>query len=173
MAKQHGQAAQTEAALHWVQNEIRYFSLSIGENAQRPHAPDVVLKRRYGDCKDKSYLLISLLRELGVTARPVLLSADAPRVNAKLLATSTWFNHVIVQITLDGRDYYVDPTRSNQPEPLATMPTAFPDAAVLVVDKASTALVTLLKTRRCWTALRTHREYRRGRFQRRGDAGNA
>jgi TPR repeat protein/transglutaminase-like putative cysteine protease len=143
LAMQSGQAAQAEAALHWVQNEIRYFSLSIGENAQRPHAPDVVLKRRYGDCKDKSYLLISLLRELGVTARPVLLSADAPRVNAKLLATSTWFNHVIVQITLDGRDYYVDPTRTSQPEPLATMPSAFPEAAVLVVDKSSSALVTL------------------------------
>lgn len=143
LRKQPGQTAQAEAALHWVQNEIRYFSVSIGENAQRPHAPDVVLKRRYGDCKDKSYLLISLLRELGVTARPVLLSADAPRVTSKLLATSSWFNHVIVQITLDGRDYYVDPTRTNQPEPLATMPTAFPGAAALVVDRSTSALTTL------------------------------
>ncbi|SHH20037.1 tetratricopeptide repeat protein [Massilia sp. CF038] len=143
LRKQPDQMARAAAALHWVQNDIRYFSVSIGENAQRPHAPDEVLKRRYGDCKDKSYLLISLLRELGVTARPVLLSADAPRLPAKLLATSNWFNHVIVQITLDGRDYYVDPTRTNQPEPLATMPAAFPGAAVLVVDKGTSGLTTL------------------------------
>lgn len=143
LRKKPGQTAQAEAALRWVQDEIRYFSVSIGENAQRPHAPDEVLKRRYGDCKDKSYLLISLLRELGITARPVLLSASAPRVPAKLLATSNWFNHVIVEISLEGRDYYVDPTRSNQPEPLAAMPTAFPGAAALVVDKTSRALTTL------------------------------
>lgn len=143
LRQQSGPAAQAEAALHWVQNEIRYFSVSIGENSHRPQAPAVVLKRRYGDCKDKSYLLVSLLRELGISARPVLLSADAPRVPAKLLATPAWFNHVIVQITLDGRDYYVDPTRTSQPEPLNTMPTAFPNAAALVVDSGSRALVTL------------------------------
>lgn len=143
LGRQNGASAQAEAALHWVQNEIRYFSVSIGENSHRPQAPDVVLKRRFGDCKDKSYLLISLLRELGITARPVLLSADAPRVSAKLLPTPTWFNHVIVQITLDGHDYYVDPTRTSQPEPLASMPTAFPRAAALVVDSGSRALTTL------------------------------
>ena len=143
LRRQTGPAAQAEAALHWVQNEIRYFSVSIGENSHRPQAPDVVLKRRYGDCKDKSYLLVSLLRELGIAARPVLLSADAPRVAAKLLATPTWFNHVIVQITLDGRDYYVDPTRTSQPEPLGSLPTAFPHAAALVVDSGSRDLITL------------------------------
>lgn len=128
------------AALHWVQEEIRYFSVSIGENSHRPQPPDVVLKRRYGDCKDKSYLLVSLLRELGVTAQLVLLSADAPKVAAKLLPTPGWFNHVIVRISIDGKDYYVDPTRTNQPEPLAAMPIAFPGAQVLLVDAASQGL---------------------------------
>jgi TPR repeat protein/transglutaminase-like putative cysteine protease/uncharacterized protein (DUF2164 family) len=132
--------ARAAAALHWVQNEVRYFSVSIGENSHRPQLPDVVLKRRYGDCKDKSYLLVSLLRELGVKAQPVLLSADAPKLAAKVLPTPTWFNHVIVQISIDGRDYYVDPTRVNQPEPLAAMPIAFPGARVLLVDPAAQAL---------------------------------
>ena len=141
--KQPNPTAQTEAALHWVQNEIRYFSVSIGENSHRPQAPDVVLKKRYGDCKDKSYLLVSLLRELGIDAKPVLLSADAPKLPAKLLNSPTWFNHVIVQVTINGQLYYVDPTRTNQPEPLATMPSAFPGASALVVDKKSNALVIL------------------------------
>lgn len=132
--------ARAGAALHWVQNEIRYFSVSIGENSHRPQMPDVVLKRRYGDCKDKSYLLVSLLRELGVQAQLVLLSADAPKVAVKVLPTPTWFNHVIVQISIDGHDYYVDPTRVNQPEPLATMPIAFPGAQVLRVDPTTQAL---------------------------------
>ena len=136
-------SAQAAAALHWVQNEVRYFSVSIGENSHRPQAPDVVLKRRYGDCKDKSYLLVSLLRELGLSARPLLLSANAPKVAAKLLPTPSWFDHVIVQITIDGHDYFVDPTRTNQPEPLSSMPQAFPAASVLPVDDATHALMAL------------------------------
>jgi transglutaminase-like putative cysteine protease len=72
--------AQASAALHWVQEEIRYFSVSIGENSHRPQAPDTVLAHRYGDCKDKTYLLVSLLGELGIAARPVLVNASAPKL---------------------------------------------------------------------------------------------
>lgn len=136
-------ATRAAAALRWVQHEIRYFSVSIGENSHRPQLPDVVLKRRYGDCKDKSYLLVSLLSEMGIEARPVLLSASAPKVPARVLASPLWFNHVVVQITIDGHAYYVDPTSARQPEPLALIPGALPGAAALPVDRAATALVTL------------------------------
>ena len=60
------------AALEFVQSEIRYFSVSMGESSHRPTQPDVVLKRRYGDCKDKSLLLLTLLQALGIPAKPVL-----------------------------------------------------------------------------------------------------
>jgi TPR repeat protein len=105
--------------------------------------PDVVLKRRYGDCKDKSYLLISLLSEMGIDAHAVLLSASAPKLPARMLASPAWFNHVVVQIKIDGRDYYVDPTSPRQPEPLALIPGALPGAAALLVERGSSALITL------------------------------
>jgi hypothetical protein len=54
------------AALEFVQSEIRYFSVALGESSHRPSPPGLVLQRRYGDCKDKSLLLITLLKELGV-----------------------------------------------------------------------------------------------------------
>jgi transglutaminase-like putative cysteine protease len=41
------------AAPRWVQDEIRYFSVSIGESSHRPYTPLQVIARRYGDCKDK------------------------------------------------------------------------------------------------------------------------
>src|SRR5499426_1603622 len=44
-------------ALEFVQSEIRYFSVSLGESSHRPTQPDIVVKQRYGDCKDKSLLL--------------------------------------------------------------------------------------------------------------------
>ena len=37
-------------AIRYVQNEIRYFSVSFDESTHRPAAPAVTLQRRYGDC---------------------------------------------------------------------------------------------------------------------------
>ncbi len=141
--KESDPAIRTSQALRWVQDQIRYFSVSIGENSHRPQSPDVVLKRRYGDCKDKSYLLVSLLAELGIESRPVLLSASSPTVPARLLPTPTWFDHVVVQVIIDGREYFVDPTITNQPAPLALLPGVVPTAAALPVDRSATALITL------------------------------
>lgn len=136
-------AARAAAALHWVQDEIRYFSVSIGENSHRPQAPDVVLRRRYGDCKDKAYLLVSLLGQLGIQARPFLVNASQPAVPARVAPAPTWFDHVIVGIELGGKTVYVDPTRSGQKGPLEQLAPVLPGAAALPVDAAATALVTL------------------------------
>jgi len=142
-AKEATPAARASAALHWVQDEVRYFSVSIGENSHRPQAPETVIARRYGDCKDKSYLLVALLGRLGIAARPVLLASGQPKIPAKLLATPAWFDHVIVRLELDGHQYYVDPTNNGQPEPLARMPQPFPGAFGLVVDPSTRELVVL------------------------------
>jgi TPR repeat protein/transglutaminase-like putative cysteine protease len=142
-AEQGDSLARASAALHWVQDEIRYFSVSMGENSHRPQPPEVVLKRRYGDCKDKSYLLVSLLRDLGIQATPVLVSAQAPQLPGKVLPTPMQFDHVVVQIDIDGQRYHVDPTRSGERGLLPTLPPAIPAGRGLVVDAASTDLITL------------------------------
>jgi TonB family protein len=131
------------AALHWVQNEIRYFSVSIGENSHRPQPPEVVIKKRYGDCKDKSYLLVNLLAQLGIKAYPVLIASHAPKIPLKVLPSPEWFDHVIVSIDIDGHQYFVDPTITGQESPLENLPTAMPGAAGLLVDSATTSLITL------------------------------
>lgn len=136
-------AAQAAAALHWVQDQIRYFSVAIGENSHRPQAPDTVLKRRFGDCKDKSYLLVSLLAQLGIKAQPVLINAQAQKLPGKLIASPSWFDHVIVRIEIEGKEYYVDPTQNGQKGPLAQLPTPFPGGLGLLVDPSTRALAAL------------------------------
>jgi TPR repeat protein/transglutaminase-like putative cysteine protease len=144
-AAEKSRLAQASAALHWVQDEIRYFSVSIGENSHRPQVPDTVLARRYGDCKDKSYLLISLLAQLGIEARPMLVSAEAPAVPGKIIPSPFWFDHVIVRIELDGEVFYVDPTRTGQKGLLTRLPRVLPGAMGLLVAADSQALLTLPK----------------------------
>lgn len=132
---------QASQALQWVQNEIRYYSVSLGESSHRPHAPAEVLRNRYGDCKDKSFLLMRLLQSLGIPSRAVLASLGAPQGPAQVLASPLAFDHAVVQATIDGRDYYLDPTRLGQRGPLDRMGQGLEDARVLVVDgRATTAL---------------------------------
>jgi transglutaminase-like putative cysteine protease len=101
-------------ALKFVQDEIRYVGVAIGEGSLRPSHPNEVLRRRYGDCKDKTLLLVALARALGVEARPALVSTWAGRRAPELLAMPNVFNHMIVQARVDGETYWFDPTRSHQ-----------------------------------------------------------
>ncbi len=100
-----------DAALPWVQREVRYLSLGLGANAYSPAPPATTLARRFGDCKDKALLLIAILRAAGIPAEPVLVSTTLRRTVADHLPTPLAFDHVIVRARLDDDWVYVDPTR--------------------------------------------------------------
>lgn len=107
------------AALEYVQSDIRYVSLSIGESSHVPASPELTLQRRYGDCKDKSSLLVGLLAEVGIEAQPVLVDTErGPRLPEGLAGTGS-FDHAIVRVRIDGEWVYADPTRWTEHGPLA------------------------------------------------------
>jgi transglutaminase-like putative cysteine protease/lipoprotein NlpI len=128
------------AALSWVQTEIRYFSVSLGESSHRPHSPNQTLARRYGDCKDKSFLLIELLRALDVPAQPVLLSNRAPTTPGKMLPSPHAFDHVIVRVQLGAQAYFLDPTLSEQRGKLDRLGPTHEGSLVLVAAPGNRAL---------------------------------
>lgn len=135
--------ARVVAALQWVQTEIRYFSVSLGESSHRPHAPDDVVDKRFGDCKDKTYLLLTLLQQLGIEAHPVVLSLSARDGVHKLMPAPDVFDHVILQVRLPQGVYYLDGTRQRQTGPLANMGLGLEGADALVVDPRTQALVNI------------------------------
>lgn len=107
-------------ALRFVQEEIRYLAMAIGENALRAAEPNVVLERRYGDCKDKVNLLITLLRRMEIEVWPALVSAQIQQRVAEYLPAPI-FDHVIAVLRIHGREYWVDPTESLQATVLERM----------------------------------------------------
>jgi lipoprotein NlpI len=131
------------AALEFVQSEIRYFSVSIGESSHRPTQPDVALQHRYGDCKDKSLLLLTLLQALGIQSKPVLLEIGRRKGLDKALPSPHLFNHAIVQVTVAGNVYYLDPTRLGQHGRLRRMGQVHEGAQVLVVAPETRQLTTI------------------------------
>lgn len=127
-----GRAAQVLAALRRVQQEIAYTSISIGEGSHRPAAPEQVLERRFGDCKDKSVLLSALLGELDVDARVAFVHSSRGRQLPGSLPSPFAFNHAIVRVEMDGQVYWLDPTRGWQGGDLRTLAQAdFERALVL------------------------------------------
>jgi tetratricopeptide (TPR) repeat protein len=57
----------------WVNSQVRYVGLELGQNSIIPYSPQEILKRGYGDCKDKAVLLTALLRKAGYKASVALL----------------------------------------------------------------------------------------------------
>lgn len=127
------------AALRFVQREIRYLGVEIGAGSHAPSAPQLVLERRFGDCKDKTLLTVTLLRALGIEARPALVHTATQRGIYELHPTPNAFNHVLVVARLDGREYWIDPTRSSQKGDLASLYQPNYGYA-LIVDTATRAL---------------------------------
>lgn len=98
------------ALVDWVQEHIRYLGMVGGAGGLKPQSPNLVLERRYGDCKDKTLLLCSLLTEIGVTAEPLLVHTIRRQTVGTLLPAMGAFDHVIATFEIEGRRGFVDPT---------------------------------------------------------------
>ena len=101
-------------ALRFVQDKIRYLGIEDGLNSYSPTAPSIVFQRRFGDCKDKAILLCTLLKKLSFKAYPALVSTEYLNKVEEMLPSPKVFNHVIVQLKVNGKTYWVDPTRTYQ-----------------------------------------------------------
>ncbi|MDY6948008.1 MAG: DUF3857 domain-containing protein [Pseudomonadota bacterium] len=121
-------------ALRFAQDEIRYTGIEIGPGGYQPQPPDVVLKRRFGDCKEKSYLLVTLLQAFGVDARPALVNSYRKQAARDLLPSAAAFNHMIVRVEHAGKVYWLDPTASLQGGTLDSIQQAHFGAALVVDD---------------------------------------
>ena len=106
--------------LEAVQDEVRYFSVSLGESSHRPKPAARTYAERLGDCKDKVALLDAVLQRLGFDARPALVSIQRNRGIADYLPGHDQFDHVITRLQLDDRVYWLDPTLQKQGRRLDT-----------------------------------------------------
>jgi transglutaminase-like putative cysteine protease len=130
------------AAIRFVQDEIRYLGIEMGRNSHQPHQPAEVLEQRWGDCKDKSFLLASLLRELGVEAYPALVNTKLRHNMDRELPSPFEFDHVIAQVRRGAATYWIDPTLADQGGSLETIETPN-DERALVVRKETNGLTTI------------------------------
>jgi len=116
------------SALRFVQDDVRYLAIEIGPSSHRPNQPSEVFKRRFGDCKDKSLLLVTILNGLGIEAYPALVNTEAKQNVSAFQPSPFDFDHCIVKAECGGKTYWLDPTISLQRgtiESLSTTDEAF------------------------------------------------
>jgi uncharacterized protein DUF3857/transglutaminase superfamily protein len=134
-------------AVHrWISQDFRYVSLSLGIGGYLPRTPAQVLETRYGDCKDKATLFIALVRRMGLTAYPVLLSASGSADST--LPTMQQFDHMIAAIDRPGKNggrMYLDLTSDLTPYG-ELPPTEEGSFALVVHDDGKFEAVTLPET---------------------------
>lgn len=96
---------------HFVAANIRYVGIELGQSAYQPSPAAEVFQVQYGDCKDKTTLLISMLDLVGIKAYPVLISvAPYEQVDATLPALNQ-FNHMVAAIPTGSNTYiWLDPS---------------------------------------------------------------
>jgi len=103
----------TKAIFEYVASKIRYVAIELGMSAYQPHPAIDVFKYKYGDCKDKVTLLITMLREVGIEAYPVLISPAPHRKVDEETPSVGQFSHVITAVSVNDDGYvWLDPTVS-------------------------------------------------------------
>jgi hypothetical protein len=130
------------AALHFVQDDVRYLGIEMGQNSHRPNSPDKIYAQRFGDCKDKSYLLCTLLRAMGIEANPVMINTSYKKTIMEWLPTPQSFDHVTVRVLYNGRYYWFDPTIAYQRGNINTI--SYPDYHCGLVISDSTTMLTAI-----------------------------
>nr|WP_294792776.1 DUF3857 domain-containing protein [uncultured Mucilaginibacter sp.] len=102
------------AAVKLVQDEVRYMGVEIGEYSHRANDPEKVYNQRYGDCKDKSLLLVSILNAAGIEANMALISTYAGIKTDQYLPSPSVFNHAVVRAVVNQIPVWVDATIAYQ-----------------------------------------------------------
>jgi hypothetical protein len=103
----------TKELFDYVQERVRYVSVAIGSEAFKPHPCADVLEYGYGDCKDMTALLITLLKAVEIEAFPALLSTKGHRRVLTDMPKVKQFDHVVTAVPFGDHYVWLDPACRN------------------------------------------------------------
>ncbi len=98
-----------DAIYAYVAEKVRYVAIEFGIGGYQAHAAQSVLTSGYGDCKDKSGLLQTLLAAVGIASHPALVNAVGGRLQPTVPMPGQ-FDHVMTVVPLAGKTLWLDAT---------------------------------------------------------------
>lgn len=149
--------AKMAALVEYLNHEIRYTGIEFDESSVVPHTPAETLSRRYGDCKDKSLLLVALLRAVDIPANLALLNVDEDLDVTSELPGMGLFNHAIVYVPGEPA-LWIDATAETSR--LGQLPDSDRSRLALIIDTRTTALTPIPEARSADNVVEETREIR-------------
>ena len=125
------------AIYNYCSANIRYVGLEMGINAYQPHKATEVFHLKYGDCKDKATLLVTMLQVAGIKSYLVLINTDH-QINTSLPSPGQ-FNHCIAAVPLENNYIFLDTTA--EVCSFGDLPPGDQNRDVLIIKEGMTELV--------------------------------
>ncbi len=103
------------AIFKWVQHNIQYIAFEDGYGGLIPRKAADVLRKRYGDCKDMTALLVALMKRAGIEAYFTWIGTRRLPYRYTELPTPMVDNHMIAAVQIDNRMFFLDATDPDLP----------------------------------------------------------
>ena len=110
--KSNGLLAQANVLHTFMIEQFRYMGdWRVTENGYYPRSLSEILSTKFGDCKDFSYMLAAMLKNLGYKVELTAVERGEPDFVPMHLPAIAYFNHMIVRAEdKNGKVYWLDPT---------------------------------------------------------------
>jgi len=128
------------AIFNFCERNIRYEQVYLALGEFIPNAAPVILRRKYGDCKDYATLIHTMAQCVGIPTNLVLCYRGRGREFCEELPVSQ-FNHMIVHYEEHGVDYWCDGTNRIGLPGITTVDLVNADA--LVIEQGKSRIVTI------------------------------
>ena len=112
MAAEKDPLRRAALALRSAQDNIRYLAVGMDGGNYVPQSPEKTWSVRYGDCKAKTLLLLSMLHAMNIDAEPVLANIGMDDLVTQGVPSAAAFNHIFVRARIGGQAYWFDGTGS-------------------------------------------------------------
>jgi predicted Zn-dependent protease len=115
----------------YIGNNIEYSSLDFRQSGFVPQKPAKTITTKLGDCKDVSTLFVALSQLAGMKANLVLVTTNDNGFTSMTLPSND-FNHCIVRVIIDGKEYFLELT--DKYLPFKALPSSLYNANALVIS---------------------------------------
>ncbi|MEM1338400.1 MAG: DUF3857 domain-containing protein [Bacteroidota bacterium] len=95
---------------YWVQENIKYIAFEYALGGFVPREANTVFAKKYGDCKDNSSLLLTMLDIAGIQGNLTWIGTRTIPYSYKEVPTPSVDNHMILHYEYEGKSYFLDAT---------------------------------------------------------------
>ncbi len=134
VAQKKSKEEKIRAIFNFVSQNIRYIAVLLGPHTHKPHSANDVFHKRYGDCKDKTVLLMTMLNIAGIESMPALVPTHREYFDENM-PTLGAFNHVIAVVPVNHQMFWLDAT--NETASYDSPPFIIP-SKVFIIEKTGT-----------------------------------